>query len=191
MKKILITYFEPFGKDTDNVSKNVGELISERIGNIEIEKCLLPVEFSRAADIALERVRETGAFAVISLGQAGARRAVTPEMAALNLRYATIPDNAGRRPLDEPCIAGAPNAYFSTLPVRQMAGLISECGVPCTVSYSAGTYVCNDLYFRLLHGFANTEIKAAFVHLPKESEGVSALQMAKALEKMIEGIFCA
>ncbi len=189
MKKILITYFEPFGGEESNVSKRTGELISERIGDVEIEKCLLPVEFSRAADIAIQKVKETSACAVISLGQAGARKAITPEMAALNLRYASIADNAGNKPVDEPCVAGAPNAYFATLPVRKMAKIISECGVSCAVSYSAGTYVCNDLYFRLLHSFAGSEIRTAFIHLPKENEAMRVIDMAKALEKMIAEIF--
>ncbi len=189
MRKILITYFEPFGGEEQNVSALVGELLPAHVADVEIEKMLLPVEFGRAAQIAVDKAEEMGADAVISLGQAGGRKAVTPEMAALNLRYASIPDNAGAKPQDEPVIAGAPNAYFATLPVREMAKSINAVGVPAAVSYSAGAYVCNDLYFHLLHHFQGTDVRAAFIHLPKENGDLDAIAMAKALEKMIEELF--
>lgn len=189
MKKILVTYFEPFGGEEENVSSLVGGLLPSRIADAEIEKLLLPVEFGNAAQIAIDKAEEMRADAVIALGEAGARKAVTPEMAALNLRYASIPDNRGEKPQDEPCIPGAPNAYFSTLPIRDAANTIGGCGVPCSVSYSAGTYVCNDLYFCLLHHFEGTSVCIGFIHLPKESSCLNAYAMAKALEKMIEKLF--
>lgn len=189
MKKILITYFEPFGGEERNSSAQVGELLPAAIGGNRIEKLLLPVEFSRAAQIAAEKAEEIGADAVIALGQAGARKVITPEMAAINLRFASIPDNAGEKPQDEPVISGAPNAYFATLPVREMARLINENGAPSALSYSAGVYVCNDLYFCLLHHFRESSVGVAFIHLPKEKENLDAGAMAKAMEKMIEIVF--
>lgn len=170
MKKLLITCFEPFGGEARNISSEIVDMLSERIGEFEIEKLLLPVEFGRAADIAVKSAQDMRADAIISFGQAGGRSAVTPEMVALNLRFASIPDNAGAKPLDEPVVAGAENALFTTLPVREMVASLKAAGVPSAVSYSAGTYVCNDLYFKILHRFKGTGVRAAFVHVPRESE---------------------
>jgi pyroglutamyl-peptidase len=185
MKKILLTCFEPFGGEEKNVTMDVSSRISNRVGFFEIEKLTLPVEFSRAADVAIKYANDICADAVISLGQAGARSKITPEMVAINLRHASIPDNAGAKPEDEPVIAGAQNAYFATLPVRKISERISEYGCPSAVSYSAGTYVCNDLYFSLLHSFGKRGVRVCFIHLPKESAELSADRMAYALEKMI------
>ena len=188
MKKILLTCFEPFGGEEKNVTMAVVSRISDRVGDLEIEKLTLPVEFSRAADIAIKYAHDICADAVISFGQAGARTKITPEMVAINLRYASIPDNAGAKPMDEPVIAGAPNAYFATLPVRKMSESISEYGCPSAVSYSAGTYVCNDLYFSLLHAFSESKVDACFIHLPKENADLSVDKMANAIERMIENL---
>ena len=188
MKKILLTCFEPFGGEEKNVTMAVISRISDRVGNFEIEKLTLPVEFSRAADIAIKYANEICVDAVVSLGQAGARTKITPEMVAINLRYASIPDNAGAKPMDEPVIEGAPNAYFATLPVRKISESISDYGCPSAVSYSAGTYVCNDLYFSLLHAFSESKVDACFIHLPKENADLSVDKMANAIERMIENL---
>ena len=186
MKKLLITCFEPFGGETSNASAAGAEKIDDRIGDFAVEKLLLPVEFSRAAELAITKAEEIGADAIICFGQAGARNAVTPEMVALNLCYTSVPDNAGEAPQDKPVIFGAENALFATLPVRKMSQTLKENGVLSAVSYSAGTYVCNDLYFRVLHRFKDTGVRAAFIHVPRESEAFTAQKMANAVEKMIE-----
>lgn len=164
--KLLITGFEPFGGAKVNPSWEAVQALEDRIGPWELEKLLLPTVFGTAAERAIKKAEETGAKAVLCVGQAGGRSAVTPEMAALNLRYASIPDNGGNAPRDEPVVPGGPAAYFSTLPVRKMAQAISQTGLNGTVSYSAGVYVCNDLMYTLLHRFAASTVRVGFIHVP-------------------------
>jgi pyroglutamyl-peptidase len=105
---------------------------------------------------------------------------------AINLRYAKIPDNKGQQPKDEPVTKEGTQAYFSTLPVRQMAEAIAAAGVAAQVSYSAGAYVCNDLFYTLLHRYHNSQTKVGFVHIPYATEQGKEPTMKMA--DMIKGI---
>ena len=140
-------------------------------------------------DKAAEYLRANeNTVAILCGGQAGGRSAVTPEMAALNLQYASIADNAGQLPQDVPVIAGAPAAYFATLPVRSMASAIRDAGLPGAVSYSAGTFVCNDLLFRLLHRFHKTTTGVGFVHVPylpeQAKSGAPSMELGEILRAL-------
>ena len=194
MKKLLITGFEPFGGEKINPSWEAVKLLPETIGGFELTKIEVPVVFEKAAETVLSKAEETKPEAVICVGQAGGRTGITPEMVAINLRFASIPDNEGNQPKDVPCIEGGENAYFSTLPVRKMTSAISEAGIPCSVSCSAGTYVCNDLIYHVLHHYKETETKACFIHvpfIPEQTEDKPNLPLetiAKALEIAIEAI---
>ena len=166
MKKVLVTGFDPFGGERINPAWEAVRCLPERIGENCLQKMQIPTVFGTAAECVLVRAAELHPDAILCVGQAGGRSAVTPEMAALNLQYASIADNAGQLPQDVPVIAGAPAAYFATLPVRSMASAIRDAGLPGAVSYSAGTFVCNDLLFRLLHHFQKTATGVGFVHVP-------------------------
>ena len=163
---LLITSFEPFGGETENASMLAVDALPESIGPWRLRKKVLPVEFGTAGAQAIALAEEIGAEVVICVGQAAGREAVTPELVALNLQYARIPDNAGRSPLDLPVVPGAREAYFSTLPVRAMAEAIRDAGTPAALSATAGLYVCNDLYYQVLHHFRDTDVRAAFIHVP-------------------------
>ena len=141
MKKLLITGFEPFGGEKINPSWEAVKLLPETIGDFEIAKAEIPVVFEKAAETVLAKADKLKPDAIICVGQAGGRTGITPEMVAINLRFASIPDNDGNQPKDIPCVEGGENAYFSTLQVRKMVSAISDPGIPCSVSYSAGTYV--------------------------------------------------
>ena len=91
---------------------------------------------------------------------------VTPEVVAINLREASIPDNAGNMPQNEPVCAGGPNAYFATAEIRRMTEAVKRCGIPCGLSYSAGAYVCNDLFYTLRHRYEGTKTRTGFIHVP-------------------------
>lgn len=194
MKKLLITGFEPFGGEKINPSWEAVRLLPDIIGEFELIKTEIPVVFGKAAENVLAKAAETKPDAIICVGQAGGRTGITPEMVALNLRFASIPDNEGSQPKDEPCVPEGENAYFSTLPVRKMAAAVSESEIPCSVSYSAGTYVCNDLIYHVLHHFKNTETKACFIHVPfipeqtKDKPSLALETIAKALEIAIGAI---
>lgn len=170
MKKLVIFAFEPFGGERINPSLEILRLLPDAIGEYRIIKHGLPVVFGEAADLAIELVRSEGADAVICLGQAGGREWITPELVAINLRNADIPDNRGNLPKDSPILEGGREAYFSTLPVRKMASAISSEGIASRLSYSAGAYVCNDLYYSLLHSFHQSGVGVCFIHVPYSKE---------------------
>jgi len=194
LKKLLITGFEPFGGEKINPSWEAVKLLPDEIGNFSLTKIEVPVVFGKAADTVIEKAEEINADAVICVGQAGGRTGVTPEMVAVNLRFASIPDNEGNQPKDVPVIEGGENAYFSTLPVRKMTAAVSEAEITSSVSYSAGTYVCNDLIYSVLHRFKNTGTKACFIHVPfipeqtKDKPSMELETIAKALEAAIKAI---
>ena len=163
---ILVTGFDPFGGETINPAWEAVKRLPDEIGTYRLVKLQVPTIFGEAGRIALEKAAEIQPDAVLCVGQAGGRSAVTPEMIAINLRHARMPDNAGHRPQDEPVIPDGPDGLFATLPVRAMAERIAAAGIPASVSYSAGTFVCNDLMYAVLHHFAGTGVHAGFVHVP-------------------------
>ncbi len=166
MKKLLITGFEPFGGEEINPSWEAVTRLPMAINGYELTKLLIPVVFGESADTLIKTADEIGADAVLCIGQAGGRNAVTPELVAINLRNASIPDNSGNQPKDEPIIAGGETAYFSTLPVRKMADAITVAGVSAQVSYTAGAYVCNDVLYTLLARYNGTKTRVGFIHIP-------------------------
>ena len=190
-EKILITCFEPFGGECFNASMAVAEEMPAQIGDMSAEKVLLPVEFGRSAEMAEEKAEALGARLVVCLGEARGRSAVTPEMLAINLKYASVPDNAGNSPRDEAVCEGGENAYFTPFPARRLALRIKENGVPAALSYSAGAYVCNDLYYRLLQKFSGSDTRVIFIHLPRENGGKTYADMAFAVSKALADVISA
>ena len=194
MKKLLITGFEPFGGEKINPSWEAVKLLPEIIGEFKLIKEEIPVVFEKAAETVLAKADEIQPDAIICVGQAGGRTGVTPEMVAINLRFASIPDNEGNQPKDEPCIEDGENAYFATLPVRKMVAAVSEAAIPCSVSYSAGTYVCNDLIYHVLHHYKGKDVKGCFIHvpfIPEQTTDKPSMELgtiAKALEIAIKAI---
>lgn len=187
MKKLLITGFEPFGGEKINPSWEAVKLLPDKIGDFELIKAEIPVVFGKAAEKVIALSEEKKADAVICVGQAGGRTSVTPEMVAINLRFASIPDNEGNQPKDEPCVPGGENAFFSTLPVRKMAEGVGESGIPCSVSYSAGTYVCNDLMYHVLDHFSGSGVRACFIHvpfIPEQTDDKPSLPLEKISEAL-------
>ena len=166
--RILVTAFDPFGGEAENASQRVLAALPDRIGDAELVRRVVPTVFGLAAETAAAAVREMKPAAVVCLGQAAGRAAVTPERVAVNLMDASIPDNAGKMPAEEPVVPGGPAAYFSTLPVKDMAAAMVSAGVPAQVSNSAGLFVCNSLLYGLLH-FIHTDgpqIPCGFIHVP-------------------------
>ena len=193
MKKLLITGFEPFGGEVINPSWQAVEQLPDVIGEYELTKLLLPVVFDTAARMALDKAMEISADAVLAIGQAGGRAAVTPELVAINLRHASIPDNNGNLPKDEPIIAHGETAYFSTVPTRSIAESIAACGIASQVSYSAGTYVCNDVLYTLLAHYRSTPTKVGFIHIPYSKEqgkepSMDIADVVKALTIAVESL---
>ena len=170
MKKLLITGFEPFGGETINPSWEAVNLLPSEIGEYSIDKLQIPVAFGFAFDKVIEKANHISPDAIICVGQAGGRSAITPEFVGINLKNATIPDNLGNQPKDEDIILDGDCAYFSTIPVRRIAEAINSAGIASQISYSAGTYVCNELFYRLLARYKNTDTLVGFVHVPYSKE---------------------
>ena len=186
MKKLLITGFEPFGGESINPSWEAVSMLPNEINGYELTKLLIPVIFGDAAECVAQAANELSPDTILCIGQAGGRNSITPELVAINLQHAPIPDNNGYQPKDEPIIAGGQNAYFSTLPVRKIAEAVHQAGIASQVSYSAGAYVCNELLYRLLARFENSDTRVGFIHIPYCAE--QNKQPSMELETIVKGL---
>lgn len=166
MKKLLITGFDPFGGETINPSWEAVNLLPDQIGDFVLCKLQVPTVFGLAAEKALEKAAEFQPDVILCIGQAGGRSAITPERIAVNIRDARIPDNAGNQPRGLLVAEDGPAAYFTTVPITEMAERIAALQIPATVSNSAGAFVCNDLLYSMLHHFAGTAVRVGFIHIP-------------------------
>ncbi|MBR4435342.1 MAG: pyroglutamyl-peptidase I [Clostridia bacterium] len=166
--KILITAFDPFGGESVNPAELAVSRLSTRIAGAEIIKLIVPTVFGASTETVLAAIEAERPDAVICIGQAGGRCAITPERVAVNVIDARIADNAGNRPVDEPVIKSGPDAYFSTLPIKAIVERIRESGIPASVSESAGTFVCNALMYGILHALKTrfSGIIGGFIHIP-------------------------
>lgn len=185
MKKLLITGFEPFGGEDVNASWLAVSSLPERIADFDIIKREIPVVFGKAAEYVISE--SLGADIILCVGQAGGRDKITPEFIGINMRKARIPDNMGNQPDVMPCVPGGPDGLFSTLPVHSIAGAISAEGIPCEVSYSAGTYVCNDTLYSLLEHFRGI-VPVGFIHIPLLPEQAKGEKPSLELEKDIRAL---
>ena len=189
MKKLLITGFDPFGGESINPSWEAVKLLPETIGEYTVYKLQIPTVFGAAAEKLLETAAEIKPDVIISVGQAGGRAAVTPERIGINVRDARITDNAGISPKDEPIVPGGPDGYFSTLPVKAMITAINNAGLPAAISNTAGTFVCNDVLYTLLHHYAGTDVRCGFIHVPYlPQQGEPSLPLEQTVQALIAAI---
>lgn len=189
---ILVTGFDPFGGESRNPSWEAACALPTYIAGLEVHRRLLPTVFGAAGELLLAAVRELQPSLVLCLGQAGGRAALTPERVAVNLRDACIADNAGVQPVDEPVIPGGAAGYFATLPTRAMVEAITAGGIPAALSYSTGTFVCNDVMYTLLHAAATERLPllGGFLHVPYLPEQAAAhpTQPSMALKQIVRGV---
>ena len=186
MKKLLITGFEPFGGETINPSWDAVSLLPESVSGYTLTKLCLPVAFEKSAKILVETAEKLCPDVIISVGQAGGRSAITPEYLGINLRNANTPDNDGNQPKDERIFDDGQDAYFSTIPVRKIAENIKNNGIDAQVSYSAGTFVCNDVLYTLLSRFKGTTIKVGFIHVPYSTD--QGKEPSMSLDDIVKGL---
>ena len=197
--KILLTGFEPFGGEIVNPALEAVKLVKAP-ENVELVKLEIPCVFGKCIDAVIAAVEKELPDAVLCVGLAAGRAALTPERVAINVRDARIPDNAGYQPVDEPVDNAGPAAYFATLPIKEMVKAIEDAGIPATVSNTAGTFCCNDVMYGLLSYLEDTtpEVMGGFIHvpcipeqLPRFAEGTPALTLAeivKGLEAALSAI---
>lgn len=191
MMKILVTAFDAFGGEEINPTERALDKLPDEIGGAQIIKRPVPTVFGEALKQAIAVAEKEGVDAVVCLGQAAGRSHITPERVGINLADASIPDNAGNQPIDEPVVEGGPAAYFSTLPVKAMVAAIQEAEIPARVSTTAGTFVCNHLLYGLLHHFKDTQVKAGFIHVPFIKEQNKENSPMLELTDVVQGVECA
>jgi pyroglutamyl-peptidase len=164
----LVTGFEPFDGDRINPSSAALRRLPARLGGLSLATRVLPCVFGEAGAALEAAIAETAPDLVLAVGLAGGRAELSLERVAINLDDARIADNAGNRPIDRPVVAGGPAAYFATLPIKAAAAALREAGLPAAVSNSAGTFVCNHVFYRLMHAAATAApgFRAGFLHVP-------------------------
>ncbi|SDI98019.1 pyroglutamyl-peptidase I [Nonomuraea jiangxiensis] len=175
MTHVLLTGFEPFDGSGVNPSWQAVRLAATTSPEgVSLTTVMLPVVFHDAIERLRTAVEESGADVVVCVGQAGGRPGITVERVAINLDDARIPDNQGAQPVDEPVVVGGPAAYFSTLPVKACVAAVREAGLPASVSHTAGTFLCNHVFYGLMHLLASGRpgVRGGFVHVPYLPEQV-------------------
>lgn len=190
---ILVTGFEPFGADPDNPAQDlVRTLDGQWLGARRIVGATLPVAFGRMPARIDALLAEHAPALVLALGLAGGRSELSFERVAINLVDARIADNDGAQPLDEPVLANGPPALFTTLPVKAIVATLRAHGIPAGLSLSAGSYVCNQVFYLLAQRLAATapQVRCGFLHLPwlPAQAARHPGQPSMALETMLHGV---
>ena len=165
--QVLLTGFEPFGGEALNSSWEVARRLDGiELGHVRVQSAQLPCRFGECQRALADLIGQIQPIAVLALGQAASRHELSVERVAINVDDARIADNAGLQPIDSAVIEGAPAAYFSTLPIKRIVAALRAAGLPAAVSQSAGTFVCNHLFFALQDQLAGKRIPSGFLHLP-------------------------
>ncbi len=165
--RILVTGFEPFGGQSLNPSWEVARALHGlQLQGAPVVAVQLPCVFAQALPALQQALAQHTPDIVLALGQAEGRCDLSVERIAINVMDARIPDNAGAQPIDVPVIAGGPASYFSTLPIKSLVAGLRASGFPASVSQTAGTFVCNQVFYALQHTLAGQGVHSGFVHLP-------------------------
>ncbi|MFI9012234.1 pyroglutamyl-peptidase I [Actinosynnema sp. NPDC053489] len=190
---VLLTGFEPF--DGEGVNPSWDAVDAVRPDGYELTRLRLPCVFGDSIALLRDALAARPYDLVVCVGQAGGRAGVTPERVAVNLDDARIPDNAGAQPVDVPVVPGGPAAYFTGLPVKACVAALEAEGIPASVSHTAGTFVCNHVFYGLMHLVATEHpgVRGGFVHVPFSPEqaegrglpGLPVATTARALELIV------
>jgi len=169
MSTVLVTGFDPFENEPVNPSwEAVRTLDGQGIAGAEIIARQLPTVFAESNKVLGKLLQTLQPDVVIAVGQAGGRTDMSIERVAINVDDARIADNAGKQPIDIAIASDGPAAYFSTLPIKAIVRELRAGGVPASVSQTAGTFVCNHVFYGLMHAIArhNLPTRGGFIHIP-------------------------
>jgi pyroglutamyl-peptidase len=191
--RALVTAFDAFGGDAVNASLMALRRLPPRIGRLEIETLELPTSFARAPAALAAGIAATAPDLVLCTGEAGDRNALSIERVATNLCDARIADNDGAQPKSTRSIADGPAAYFATLPLNTMLAALREAGLPAEISGSAGSYVCNHVFYTLMHLAAGDghRWRGGFLHVPHAFDAKARPQAAMRVDDIVRGIVIA
>jgi len=196
IKTVLLTGFEPFNKATINPAWEAVRALEGWQGeagghHFQVEVRQLPCVFGDANEAIAALVTELHPDVVIAVGQAGGRAEISVERVAINVDDASILDNDGQQPVDVRIVDDGPAAYFSTLPIKAIVRAMRGQGLIAGVSQTAGTFVCNHVFYGLMHHVAGQPIKAGFIHvpfLPEQTAGRPDAPPSMALDDIVAGI---
>lgn len=165
--RILVTGFEPFGQDNVNPSSELLKKLPSQILTADVIKLEIPVVRWKALDKIREAIKEYSPDVVLSVGQLAGRSDISIERVAINIDDYQMPDNDGNKPIDEPIIKDAPNAYFMSIPIKAIHKKLIENRMPASISNSMGTYLCNHVAYGVANMISEYEnIKSGFIHIP-------------------------
>jgi pyroglutamyl-peptidase len=189
-KKILLTGFDAFGGASLNPSwLAVQALRGRQVAGHRLVAAQLPTVFGEALSHLQALLKQHRPALVVCVGQAGGRSAISLERVAINVNDAPLADNAGAQPIDTPVVPDGPVAYFSSLPIKAMLAALQLEGVAAEVSQTAGTFVCNHVFYELMHQLATRRAlrhtRGGFVHVPwLPEQGAPSM----ALDEMVRGL---
>jgi pyroglutamyl-peptidase len=190
--KALVTGFEPFGGESLNPALEAIRRLRPALGDLTIETRALPTVFGRSLEALARAIETTAPDLVLAVGLAGGRPALSLERVAVNIDDAAIADNEGQQPVDQPVVAGGPSAYFASLPIKAAVRALRNAGLPAIVSNSAGTFVCNHLFYGLMHLAAQSgnRWRGGFLHIPylPQQAARHAGAPSMAIEHVVQGI---
>jgi pyroglutamyl-peptidase len=190
-KTVLLTGFEPFNKESINPAWEAVRALQGWTGTgFAVHVLQLPCVFGDANRVLGEALARFRPDVAIAVGQAGGRVDLSVERVAINVDDAPIPDNARRQLIDEAIVDDGPAAYFSTLPIKAIVAALRAAGLPASVSQTAGTFVCNHVFYGLMHHSAGKPVRAGFIHIPYLPEQAMAHPGAAsmALADMVKGL---
>ncbi len=170
MSKILLTGFEPFQNESLNPSRELALFFQS-----ECDTLVLPVSYRRATEVLRPHL-EVGRYDfILMLGQAGGRKSIDLERVALNLEDSETADEDGDLRLQTAISSEGPAAYINPLPLRDLSRYLQTRGFPAQVSFSAGAFVCNSVYYQVFDWIKKSGRRAEvlFVHLPYLPEQVA------------------
>lgn len=198
---VLVTGFDPFDRDSINPSWEAARALDGWRFElpdgqaVQVHARRMPCAFGAALQALNEAIDEVRPQLVLAIGQAGGRSEITPERVAINVDDGRICDNAGCQPIDVPVIESAPAAYFSTLPIKALVRELRAAGIPAAVSNTAGTFVCNHLFFGLMHRISTRPLpgglRGGFIHIPLLPEQAARLPgglPSLSLETVVEAL---
>ncbi len=166
--KILITGFDSFGGEKMNPSYESVKKLPDKILGWEVVKIEIPTVINKSMDKIVNNIKKIKPDVVICVGQAGGRSCITPEKIAININDFAIKDNEGNKVVGEKIQQEGDDGYFSTLPVNKIVEDLRKKGIPSDISYTAGTFVCNDVFYNLMYYVKNNKlnIRCGFIHIP-------------------------